>query len=300
MKVSVGIPAYNEEANIEKLILALLEQSEEHIQLKEIIIVSDQSSDNTAEIVHGIPSSKIIFIENKKRLGQALSQNVILSTFSGDALVLLNADTLPSNKHFLADITEPLRNDKNIGLVASKVVALPAQNLLQTILTYSTKMKTDLFEQWNKGKNIYTCVGRSRALSKAFAKQLEWPSIVTEDAYSYLSCKDLEFTYFYTKKAAVFYQLPATLSDHMKQSSRFFAGTNELNSIFSTTFVKSEYSIPRSLALKTALLSLFKNPALFISYILIVLYVKAKTPRDYSPAIAWEASKSSKRLERSS
>jgi len=49
--VSIGIPAYNEEANIGKLLSSLIKQKEAGFIIKEIIVVSDQSTDKTDEIV---------------------------------------------------------------------------------------------------------------------------------------------------------------------------------------------------------------------------------------------------------
>ena len=48
LTVSVGIPAYDEEANIKSLLEAILQQRQENFILKSIIVVSDGSTDRTA------------------------------------------------------------------------------------------------------------------------------------------------------------------------------------------------------------------------------------------------------------
>ena len=51
MDVSVGIMAFNEEGNISRLLEALLNQDIEEIRIKEVIVVSDGSTDKTDEII---------------------------------------------------------------------------------------------------------------------------------------------------------------------------------------------------------------------------------------------------------
>src|SRR3989344_8939516 len=77
-KVSIGIPAYNEEANIKNLLTALLAQKQENFELLEIIVISDGSDDNTVEQAKSLASEKISVIDGKDRKGQAQRQNEIM------------------------------------------------------------------------------------------------------------------------------------------------------------------------------------------------------------------------------
>ena len=47
LTVTIGIPAYNEEANVRNLLVSLLAQKETNFKLQEIIVVSDGSTDKT-------------------------------------------------------------------------------------------------------------------------------------------------------------------------------------------------------------------------------------------------------------
>ena len=49
--LSIGIVAFNEEANIAHLLKTILDQKIESVLMMEIIVVSDASSDKTDEIV---------------------------------------------------------------------------------------------------------------------------------------------------------------------------------------------------------------------------------------------------------
>ena len=67
--VTIGIPAYNEEANIKNLLDSILSQIQNNFIIDEIIVVSDGSSDKTADIVRSLNNSLINLIEDKERLG---------------------------------------------------------------------------------------------------------------------------------------------------------------------------------------------------------------------------------------
>jgi len=98
--ISVVIPARNEEVNIGKILSALLNQS---IKVNEIIVVNDNSSDKTAEIVEHFSK-----LDNRVRLINLLQEppdgwigkswalwNGVLNS-SGDLLILFDADVEPN------------------------------------------------------------------------------------------------------------------------------------------------------------------------------------------------------------
>src|SRR6185503_4888530 len=188
IKVSVGIPAYNEEANIKNLVKAILVQKQEVFELLEIIIIFDGSKDNTVQEVNSIQDNRINMIDSKERKGQAMRQNEILDLFSGDILVLLNADILPANERFLENFIVPFEQNEKVGIVGCKGVPLPAKTFFEKIVNFSVAMKQEMAEQWDSGQNIYMCHGHSRAFSRGFAKEFRWPLAFAEDAYSYLAC----------------------------------------------------------------------------------------------------------------
>ncbi|MBW2970929.1 glycosyltransferase, partial [Candidatus Woesearchaeota archaeon] len=54
MKISIVIPAYNEEANLEPLVKDLLNLKQEIKQQYEILVVDDSSSDRTGSIADAL------------------------------------------------------------------------------------------------------------------------------------------------------------------------------------------------------------------------------------------------------
>ena len=57
--VTVALSAFNEETNIGNFIASVLKQKEENFVLEKILIISDGSTDKTAEIVKSFDSPKL-------------------------------------------------------------------------------------------------------------------------------------------------------------------------------------------------------------------------------------------------
>ncbi len=100
IKVSVIIPSYNEEKNIEECLKTILDQSYSEI---EVIVVDDGSSDKTPEIVKKYP----VKLLTQAHLGPAKARNFGVSNTTGEILVLLDADMSFSHE-FVEDLVEPI------------------------------------------------------------------------------------------------------------------------------------------------------------------------------------------------
>lgn len=295
--VSIGIPAYNEEANIRNLLTALLEQRQDNFELLEIIVVSDGSMDNTIAEAKSVTNEKISIIDNVERKGKTESQNEILKIFRGDILVLLDADIIPKNGLFISNLIKPFLINPKVGLVGGKVSPLPSENFFEKVINFSAAMKQEIVENMKEGNNVYILHGCNRAFSKNFAKHLSWPKLYGEDAYSYLKCKEeKEFEFNYNPEAEVFYRSPKTFRDHLKQSSRFAHSKNILKKFLPETAIEKEYKIPKSIILKKGIKYFFKNPFLFVSYFFIYAATRmfSKIGKKTNPL--WEVSQSSKSL----
>ncbi len=103
-KVSVVIPAYNEEAVIEPTVRALASALEAAGMAYEIRVVDDQSSDSTwamlTRLAAEIPALKPI--KNLGKGGYGLAVRAGLSSFEGDAVIVSMADGSDSPKDVLA------------------------------------------------------------------------------------------------------------------------------------------------------------------------------------------------------
>lgn len=296
LSLTIGIPAFNEEKNIGRLIKSLLEQKQNGFVLKEIIVVSDQSTDKTEKIVKGFKKKNIKLISNKIRLGQALSQNKILDKFHGDILVLLNGDVLPTNNSTLLELIRPIIKNPEVGLVSGDLIPLKGKTLIENILNYSVDMKREIYEKINNQDTLLLCRGPMRAFSKNFASEFRWEATSREDAFSYLSCKSKGFKFVYNAKASCYFRSPDNLTDHLKQSTRFLQVDKNQQIFFDKDLVKKSYEIPKGIALKIALRYSLSNPFYFLEFLLILIFAKYKSIFGQKQTAKWTVAISSKNL----
>ena len=95
-KLSIIVPAYNEASTISNIIDKLINVTLINNINKEIIIVNDCSTDNTAVIVENIiashPNSEITFISHKKNSGKGAAIHTGIKNATGDYLIIQDAD----------------------------------------------------------------------------------------------------------------------------------------------------------------------------------------------------------------
>ncbi|HCL4438286.1 TPA: glycosyltransferase [Clostridium botulinum] len=90
--VSAVIPCYNCENFIEETVSSLLSQT---IQLKEIILINDASTDNTAEILRQIEEKNkdiVKVIDLKKNKGASYARNYGVKISRGDYILFMDSD----------------------------------------------------------------------------------------------------------------------------------------------------------------------------------------------------------------
>ena len=134
--LSIIIPTYNEENNIESTINNI-EQLSGNSQL-EIIIADGGSTDNTVNIVR---SHKCQVINSKKGRGTQL--NAGASTAKGDILLFLHADTLlPEN--FVVYINNSLHNKNTNGLWGRFDVKLSGKHFLFRVIEKMISLRSKI------------------------------------------------------------------------------------------------------------------------------------------------------------
>jgi glycosyltransferase involved in cell wall biosynthesis len=293
-KVTIGIPAYNEEANIGRLIKSLLKQKTRKISIDKIIIYSDGSTDKTDEEAGNNRSNKVVVVKSKIRAGQASAQNKIFEKADTDILVLINADVLINDNSFIEKLVTPILTDGRVGLTSAQVLPVSAHGYFEKIISQSHVEKNKLFESLGND-NIYLCHGRARAFSKKLYKNFKFPRVIAEDAYSYLINQKMSLKFKYVKGARVYFRSPGNLHDHIKQSRRFSSGISELKKHFSDGIERS-FDIPKNKNLLFVINLIKKSPFLGISFFLITFYSRAFLFLSPGQSHIWSVSASSKRI----
>ena len=128
---SIIVPAYNEEAVITQTILNLQYCLEQIKERGEIIVVDNNSSDNTSEIAKGL-GVKVVF-ERRNKIARA--RNTGAKQAKGDFLFFVDADTTPMPENFLFAISQmktervcaggsTVRLDKEMGFFVRTLVGI--------------------------------------------------------------------------------------------------------------------------------------------------------------------------------
>jgi cellulose synthase/poly-beta-1,6-N-acetylglucosamine synthase-like glycosyltransferase len=111
--LSIIVAAYNEERCIAQKIENFL--SCQYSGKAELIVVSDGSSDRTAEIAESMASERVRVIRQPERRGKGVAVNAGAAAARGEVLVFTDANTMFA-ADALTELVRPLR-DKSIGLV---------------------------------------------------------------------------------------------------------------------------------------------------------------------------------------
>src|SRR5258708_12021929 len=93
---SVGIMAYNEEANIERTLRAVLAQQGPSIRIEEVIVVASGCTDRTVPIVTELAQQeqRVHLYVQEKRVGKASAINLFLKKATNHVAVLLSATSI--------------------------------------------------------------------------------------------------------------------------------------------------------------------------------------------------------------
>lgn len=267
--VIIGIPAYNEEENIARLLRQLLVQKQKRFFLKKIVVASDGSTDDTVKSARSVKNRKVTIMNFLARQGRAVVQEKIFQYADTDFVVLIDADTAIRESDFLERLVRPLCDGAD--LTAARVEEAQPVTVTSKILYASMQWKKQLFEMINEGDNVYTCHGRARGFSSRLYKSIHFPQSSGEDAYSYFFCKKKQFVYKYVQSAHIFYRLPSSFMDHLAQGRRYFAAKDSFQREFGRGVISRGYFLPFFLTIQTYVHSLAENRWLLLYFPLVIV-----------------------------
>ncbi|MDP6677155.1 MAG: glycosyltransferase family 2 protein, partial [Pirellulales bacterium] len=90
--LSVVIPAHNEEGHIENTITALTEQLRQEAINHEVLVINDNSTDDTEEILRQLDNEKVRYLNNEPPNGFGYAVRLGLKAFLGDCVAIVMAD----------------------------------------------------------------------------------------------------------------------------------------------------------------------------------------------------------------
>lgn len=292
--VTIGIPAYQSEANISNLLTSLMKQKQKNIDIENIIVYSDGSKDRTAKNAKSINSKRIKVIDSKKNKGFAYAFNYLLKANRSDVFVELNDDIRIDSEFVIEEIVKPFRSYKNVGLVSGNIKALEPKSLIGQCIYTSYLVFLPLRLSYMNGETDLTCDGKILALSKDFAKSLKLESskVGNVDIYLYYENLRQKRLYKFAKKATVFFRLPESLRDFKNQEKRSVISRNLMQKNFGELFLVG-HKISKLAYLKSALSVFLRYP---LQTFLFKLLVNRSSVSGKKSSIKWKLALTTKKL----
>ena len=216
IECSVGVMAYNEEANIAHALDSIARQQLTGKQISEIIVVASGCEDRTVAIVTDIARAepRIRLIEQPRREGKASAINLFIAAARSPVLAMVSADVVVEDGAFdslLRHFTDPA-----VGMAGGHPVPV---NSGTNFLGHAVHL------QWRLHDRI---ARESPKLGEIVAFRNVVPSIPYDTAVDELSIQglitQLGYGLVYEPAAVVYNRGPTTISDFLRQRRRIHAG----------------------------------------------------------------------------
>jgi glycosyltransferase involved in cell wall biosynthesis len=271
VEVTIGIPAYNEEQNIKKLLCSLIKQKEYTWKLKNIILNCDGCTDNTIAYANEVKDKRIRIIKNLTRIGKPLRTNEILELSNSEILVIFDADILITDYNLIEKLVGAFIN-KNILLASGPSYPIEPKTYLSKVIFTGIKIWDNL-RLTTPNAEMYLCEGSLRAFRKILYKQIRFPNKSADDVYPFLFL-DNPNKFKFVKDATIYYKLPITISDFISQQIRYSKAIEIHNNNFSRKLTKKYFVIGNKHKRDAVIHSFYQDPFWTFMYVALELVVK--------------------------
>lgn len=221
-KVSIVVPAYNEEKTIARTIRSLMDIDYADY---EIIVVDDGSTDGTLPECQKFEASGVKIIHQDNR-GKANALNNGIRSSAGAIIVTVDADTT-LHRDSLRRIADRFATNPRIGAVAGNVKVSPSSGLLNALQAAEYTTRINLVR---KAESVLGCVtvvpGPIAAFRREAVERAAYFSADTfaEDFDMTMSVLRRGYRVEYEDRALAYTEAPRNLEDLMKQRRRWYRG----------------------------------------------------------------------------
>lgn len=298
--LSIGIPAYNEEENIEKLIISIFKQTHIYFDLKSVIIISDGSTDRTNSIIRKFKKifSEIKIVERTERLGKANALNLIYKLSNSDFLLTIDADVVFLGFSNLDAMIREMVNNPSLRMVGPLHIPTSTKFFFGNLSRFSYLIFRDAALKIDEGNNFYSSM-TSQVLKKILYKSFYYPpGTVSDQCYVYaVAIKNGKKGFKLVKDAKVVFGVAQTFHDWRVLSTRSVVGDKaDIIKHFGRKVLK-DYSMSRKLYILSLIKYFFINPIYAVGAVLMNIYIR-KFPyrkRHYKRGL-WEMVTTSKEV----
>ena len=217
IQCTIGIMAYNEAANIGRLLDALINQKTRDVRISRIIVVASGCTDATESIVQHFAARdrRILLLTQPRREGKASAVNLFMEyARNAEIIVLASADLLPVPGAIEA-LVSPFA-DSSVGMVGGHPVPT---NPRDTFMGFGVNLLWDLHHLVSLE---YPKMGELIAFRNIF-RQIPTDTAVDEASIEPLIIGQ-GMKLRYAPEAIVYNHGPETVRDFIKQRRRIYAG----------------------------------------------------------------------------
>ncbi len=215
-KISVLIPAYNEEENIEDAVKAALSQDYPDL---EVIVIDDGSEDGTYERALSVRDERLKVIKAKHG-GKARALNLCLEASSGEIVVTTDADGFLEEKA----VSELVRRFYSGDVVAVGGQVRVAGRRFLELAQDVEHLRIAMFRRAKELENLSLAPGPVSAFRReALLEVGGFVEDPVEDYATTIALKGLGRV-VYSPLARVWVKMPLTLSSLWRQRKRWFLG----------------------------------------------------------------------------
>jgi hypothetical protein len=256
-KISVIIPAYNEEKVIANTIEGLLETK---YPKKEIIFVDDGSKDKTLEIASQYKDKiKILHKENGGR-ATAINYGVLYST--GEIIVIVDADTI-IGRHSLKEIVKGFELNEHVAAVAGNIKVRNRTNWITKCqaLEYITGIQI-VRRAFDVFGSITIVPGALGAFKKSYLKEAGayGKETIVEDFDQTIKLLKAGLITQGSTKATAYTEAPNTIRDFVAQRKRWYRGNIQVLKRHSDALTNPRFGYLQKLSLPYLFLGMIVTP----------------------------------------
>jgi rhamnosyltransferase len=231
MKLSIIIPTWKAGEQLHTLLQRLWDQS---VQPWEIIVIDSSSPDNTVELAKSLKC--IVEVIPKKEFNHATTRNKAAGLATGNVLVFLTQDVLPTDNDFLANLAEPIVSGK-AQIAFARQIAYPGATPTEAFMrnfNYPSHSYTRTLQDLPKyGFKTYFISNAASAVDKAVFDSAGAfsPVILSEDTQLSMRLLQQGYTLAYQADAQVLHSHYYTLVQQFRRlfdTGVFHARSKEL------------------------------------------------------------------------
>lgn len=207
--VSVIIPTYNQAHLLKKALESVQSQSYKNI---EIIVIDNNSTDETEEVVAGIKSSQVTYIKNNNNGVIAISRNIGIRNAKGEWLAFLDSDDIWYQKKIEIVIASINKNTKYSVYCTDENIR--NEKGIYGVLKYGPYKKNNFYQFLIESGN---CISTSASvIKKEFL--IKYGINFSEDK-KYVTAEDYEFWMQLALHGAEFKFIPSIQGEYFIHSN---------------------------------------------------------------------------------